>query len=149
LLESKQRNKDHVWPYPSSIMIRNDGKVPLFEEFFGQLDYIWLLEVTKKCKCKQIDPCVIRYDMDDHLGMNMDYINRDFYISLLYCDGKTDTLQRVYSSYAKRLYVKGNMKQARFYFRISKFDWRLILYFVSSYIPCLSRKMIKIFYKFN
>lgn len=140
----KKRSKEANWVYISSILMVNKN-VPLFEEYFGQLDYDWLLKVTRKRKCKEIPASVIRYINDNNLSLNNEYRKREFYMSMLEVDDDIDTIKSLYGTRARYFYVIGNMKRARFHFWRAKIDWKIILYILTSYNSKLSKVIIKKF----
>ena len=140
----KKRSKEANWVYISSILMANKD-VPLFEEYFGQLDYEWLLEVTKDRKCKEIVASVIRHIDGDNLSLNPEYRKRDFYIGMLLVDDNIDTLKSMYGTRARYYYVMGEMKRARFHFWRAKADWKTVLYILTSYNKRVSKLIIKKF----
>ena len=142
------RNKKWNWPYMSSVLIENKN-VPLFEEYFGQLDYDWMLRATKSRVCREIAPCVWRYVNGKNLSLDPDYRKRDFYIGLIHAGNDIGVIKRWYSSHARYHYVMGDMKIARFYFIRGTINWKSILYVVSSYFPILSQWIIKKYRVFN
>ena len=140
----KNRSKEANWVYISSILMINKD-VPLFEEYFGQLDYDWLLRVTENRKCKEIHPCVIRYVGDENLSMNPEYRKRDFYMGMLLVDDNIETLKSMYGTRARYYYVMGEMKRARFHFWRAKHDCITALYIITSYSRKASKLIIKKF----
>lgn len=130
------------WPYFSSIMIVNKN-IPRLEEYFGQLDYDWLLRATGDRMCKEIDPCVIRYVDGGNLSLNPEYRRRDFYMGLLAVDGDTKTMRRWFSSRARYHYVMGETAMARFFFFRGEISLKTILYCLSSYCSPLRKIIIK------
>lgn len=128
----------------SSILVRNEN-IPLFEEYFGQLDYDWLLRLTESRKCVQIPPCVIRYVDGNNLSLNFEYRKRDFYMAMLRLDGNIPAMKRQCGSRA-RFFYKANMpSMARFYFRQSNWDWKTILYYITSYSKIARKWIVKKF----
>jgi len=134
--------------YLGSILVKNEN-LPLFETYFGLLDYDWLLRVTKNRVCKIIEPVVIRYINGKNLSLNSDYRKKDFYMIMLYIDGNLDAMKRLCGTRARYFYYVGNAKMARFYFRQSKLDWKIFLYYITSYIPFLRKIIIKKFRVFG
>ena len=110
--------------------------VPLFEEYFGQLDYDWLLRATKR-KCFMITPCVIRYEDGNNLSLDNEYRKRDFYMVLLVLDGDLKAMKKVYGTRGRYYYKIGNTKLARFWLRQANLHWKTVLYYLTSYIPFL------------
>lgn len=144
----KTRSKKQNWAYLGSLLIKNEN-VPLFEEYFGQLDYDWLLRLTKHRICVECEPVVIRNVDDNNLSLNPEYRKRDFYMGLLDVDGNTKTMKKWYASRARYHYVVGDMKMARFYFIRGELNWKTILYFISSFNANLSKLIIKKFKVFG
>jgi hypothetical protein len=128
----KSRSKQANWPYLGSIVMKNDN-IPLFEEYFGQLDYGWLLEATLTRECKEVEPCVIRYVDDKNLSLNPTYRKRDFYMGLLDVDGNIPVMKRWYSSRARYHYIKNDVKMARFFFIRGELAWKTVLYYLTTY----------------
>jgi hypothetical protein len=141
----RSRSKKANWPYISSLLIKNYN-IPLFEEYFGQLDYDWLLRITKDRRCKETDITVVRYIDGTNLSLDPKYRKRDFYMGLLDVDGNLSVMKKWIASRARYHYVMGDMKMARFFFARGSIDWKTILYFISSYNRILSKWIIK---KFN
>jgi len=128
----------------SSIIMVNRN-VPLFEVQFGQLDYEWMLRVTRDRKCIEVDPCVIRYVDGSNLSLNPVYRRRDFYMGLLEVDGDTKTMKRWFASRARYHYVMGETRMARFYFARGRLDWKTVSYYFTSFFPPLRKFIIKKF----
>jgi len=139
-----KRDKRYGWAYMSSILMRNKD-VPLFEECFGQLDYDWILELSKTRKCVQCIPVVKRIMTGHNLSLDPVYRKRDFYMGMLQVDGDIPVMKRWYGSRARYHYVMHEMGMARFYFIRGNLNLKTILYFISSFSPWLSRLIIKHF----
>ena len=143
-----KRDMNYGWAYMSSLLIKNNN-IPLFEECFGQLDYDWLLRLTKERKCVQVSP-VVRRNMTGHnLSLNPTYRKRDFYMGLLLIDGDIPVMKRWFGSRARYHYVKGEMRMARFYFIRGNMNWKTVLYFVSTFSIPLSKWIVKKFKVFG
>ena len=136
----KRWDKTENWPYMSSILILNKD-VPLFEDW--QLDYEWLLRATKNRHCVEVDPCVIRWVEETNLSLNEEYRRRDYYGVMTIVDGDVSAMRRVTGSRARYHYKRGNMKIARFHFLQAQRDWKTVLYFISSYLPKLSKWIVR------
>ena len=139
-----KRSKAMSWPYLSSIMVRNNN-IPPFEEWYGQLDYPWLLEVTKDRVCCEVAPCVIRGIDGNNLSLQREYRKRDFYMGLLQVDGDIDTMKRWYASRGRYHYVMGECSMARFFFARGSLNWKTVLYYATSYCTPLRKAIIKKF----
>jgi len=143
-----KRDNTKGWAYLGSLLIKNNN-IPLFEEYFGQLDYDWLLRLTKNRSCKQIAPVVKRNVDGNNLSLNSEYRKRDFYMGLLLIDGDIRVMKKWYSSRARYHYVINDMKMSRFYFIRGQLSIKTILYFISSYNLRLSNLIIKKFKVFG
>ena len=132
------------WAYLSSLLIKNQN-VPLFEEYFGQLDFDWMLRLTKDRLCVQTNPVVIRNMTGKNLSRDADYRRRDFYMGLLLTEGNLKSMKRRFASRARYHYVMNEMKLARFYFFGGNFTWKTVLYYVTSYNYFISRWIVKKF----
>jgi hypothetical protein len=140
-----KRSKISLAAYIGSLLIQNKD-IPLFEEYFGQLDYDWLLRVTKYRKCKETDITVVRYVNGTNLSLNSEYRKRDFYMGLLDVDGNLSVMKKWFASRARYHYVMGERKMARFFFARGSINWKTILYFISSCNRIISKWIIR---KFN
>lgn len=118
--------------YIGSILVKNKN-VPLFEEYFGQLDYDWLLRLTKNRSVVVTEPVVKRYMTGINLSLDSEYRKKDFYMVLLHVDGNLKAMRRVYGTRARYYYYMLNGKMARFYFRQSVMTWKTMLYCVTSF----------------
>lgn len=143
-----KRDKNYGWAYISSLLIKNND-VPLFEEYFGQLDFDWLLRLTKDRTCVQTSPVVIRNINKNNLSLNPIYRKRDFYMGLLLVDGDVPVMKKWYASRARYHYVMYEMKMARFFFLRGNLNWKTTLYYISSYNTTLSKIIINKFKVFG
>jgi glycosyltransferase involved in cell wall biosynthesis len=143
-----KRDSNYGWPYLGSLLIKNNN-VPLFEEWFGQLDYDWLLRLSEGRTCVEVPPVVKRNITGSNLSMDNQYRKRDFYMGLLQVDGDIPVMKKWFGSRARYHYVKGEMKMARFFFIRGNLTWKTLLYFLSSYNLLLSKFIIKKFKVFG
>ena len=134
--------------YLGSILLKNKN-VPLFETYFGMLDYDWLIRVTKDRVCKVIDPIVIRYIGEDNLSLDPEYRKKDFHMAMLQIDGNINAMKRLNGTRARYFYYMGETKLARFYFRQANKDLKTIMYYITSFIPPLRKTIIKKFRVFG
>jgi len=133
----------------SSILLRNKN-VPFFEEYFGQLDYDWLLRLSDGRKWLTLKkPTVIRYVNGKNLSLNPEYRKRDFYMAMLQIDGNLNAMKKLCGSRARYYYVIGDAKMARFYFQQSNINWKTVLYYLTSYFPFLREFCAKKFRVFG
>lgn len=142
---NKKRGGD---AYLGSILLKNKD-VPLFETYFGMLDYDWLLRVTKDRKCKMIDSVVIKYVRDNNLSLDPEYRRKDFYMIMLHVDGNIKAMKRLCGTRARYFYYVGNTKMARYYFLQAKKDLKIIMYYMTSFIEPLRKIIIKKFRVFG
>jgi len=118
--------------------------VPYFEEEYGKHDYLWLLETTKR-RCKEIEPCVVRYVNGKNLSLDPVYRAEDFClvcISLLQ-DRNYSGIKRLCASRAKYFYKMGDYKRARAYLHDSERTLKNIAYYITSYLPPLARWVVR------
>jgi len=132
----KKRLKNRNWVNLSSILMVNKN-IPRFEECFYQLDYDWLLKVTKNRSCIETEARVIRYVYDKNLSKNKEYRKRDTYMGLLISDPDTKTMKRWLSSRARYHYKIDEPKMARFFFIRGEINLKTILYYLTSYSKLL------------
>lgn len=137
-------SRDANWPYPSSILMVNKN-VPLFEEKYGRHDYLWMLEVTKDRKCKEIEPCVIRYVGGKNLSFNPMYREEDYQMVYNHLWLKNDIagIKRLNATRAKYFYKLQDYKRARHYFKISSHSVKNIAYYFTSFVPVLAKWIVK------
>jgi hypothetical protein len=135
-------SREANWPYLGSVLVINKN-IPKFET--TQHDYMWLLEVTKDRRCKEIKPSVIRYVNGENLSLNMDYRLEDWNIVLnvMREDNNKDGMKRLSATRAKYYYKTGNYNQARVYFLFSRWNLKNIAYFITSYFPKIARWVVK------
>lgn len=144
-----EMNRKNLNVYMSSILIKNHN-IPKFEEYFGQLDYDWLLRLSENRKWKTLKkPLVIRYVDGNNLSLNNEYRTRDFYMAMIYLNENLSVMKKLCGSRARYYYLIGNPKMARFYFKQSEFNLKTILYFLTSYLPSLRKFIIKKFRVFG
>ena len=136
----KNWDKTESCPYMSSILILNKD-VPLFEDW--QLDYEWLLRATKDRHCVEVAPTVIRWVTETNLSLDDQYRRRDYYGVMTIVDGNVPAMRRVSGSRARYYYKRGDMQMARFHFLQSQKDWKTVLYFITSYLPKLSKWIVR------
>ena len=146
LLELDRKN---LYVYMSSILIKNEN-IPLFEEYFGQLDYDWLLRLGKNRKwLMSKEPTVIRYINKENLSLNLEYRKRDFYLAMLQIDGNISSMKKLCGSRARYCYMVGDVKMARFYFRQSNISLKTTMYYLTSYSPLMRKFVLKRFRVFG
>lgn len=143
-----KRDNQRGWLYMGSLLIKNNN-IPLFEEYFGQLDFDWLLKLTKDRKCIQCSPVVKRNITGYNLSFDPIYRKRDFYMGLLLIEDNPSIIKKWYASRGRYYYVIGNMKMARFYFSRGSINWKTILYYISSYNIKFSKAIVKKFKVFG
>ena len=142
-------NRKGLDVYMSSILLRNEN-VPLFEEYFGQLDYDWLLRLSENRKWAMLEkPTVVRYMTGKNLSLDPEYRKRDFYMAMLRIDGNIEAMKRLCGSRARYFYYVGNPKMARYYFRQANINLKTVLYYLTSYVDFLRKLVVKKFKVFG
>lgn len=131
-----------------SILLQNRN-IPLFEEYFGMLDYDWLVRVTADRTCKTINPVVIRYISKNNLSLNPNYRKKDFYMIMMHVDGNIAAMKRLCGTRGRYHYVQGEMRMARYWFRHSDLNWKICLYYITSYFPVVAGIVTKKFRVFG
>jgi hypothetical protein len=134
---SEWRIKEGNIYYMSSIMLRNEN-IPDFETIYNQVDYDWLLKVTEGKKCVNIPACVLRYVNGKNLSLNEEYRVRALGITLSTCGKDLSTVQRVFGTHARYYYKVLNGEKARFWFKKTKWNFKIVTYYLTSYsITCM------------
>ena len=127
--------------YMSSILLVNQD-VPKFETYFGCVDRDWSMQVTGKYKCKEIDPCVIRYVSGDNLSLSPEYRRKEFLITWLSSEGNFKEMRKTFGTRARYFYQSGEYRLARFYF-IRALGLKNMLYYVTSFCHKLAKLITK------
>lgn len=144
----QERNKNYNWAYMSSIIVKNNN-IPLFEEYYGMLDYDWLLKITKDRKCVETKTETIRHVDGNNLSLKKDYRIKDFYMALIIVDNNKQTIKSMFSTRARYHYIMNECKEARFFFIRGIINWKTILYYISTYNNTLRKWIIKKFKVFG
>lgn len=141
--------------YLSGLIISKSLKHITFEEEYGQFDFDWLLRLFENQTSFEIAlPLFIRNINGNNLSLNLKYREQDFYfnkfvinsLTLKYPQYITIAIKRLNNSYAKYLYLIGNSKLSRAYFRNSEFTLKNILYYLTTFCgQNYIRKKIRIF----
>jgi len=143
------RNKDiYKNVYLGSVLMVNKN-IPLFEEYFGALDYDWVLKATANRPCSVVKPCVIRHVTGKNLSLDPEYRKKDFYTAMLLADGNIRAMRRICGTRARYYYQIGNGCLARFWFLRADFTWKSIFYFLTSFFPVLREQISKRFRVFG
>jgi hypothetical protein len=129
--------------YLGSLIYRQELKHILFEEVFGVVDFDWLLRLfennTSIEVCKTL---VTRHLIGSNLSLNETYRQKDFYYSLMFIEQYRESYPKAYIQAYKRIhgtraryyYLRGDMKEARFFFRRSGCSIKTLAYYITSYI---------------
>lgn len=131
------------YPYLGSILARNKD-IPLFNVHYNPYNN-YIKKFFKDRVCKEVEPCVIRYENKTNLSFNSDFRKHDFYKQLMYHDNNLKVIKRLYGSRARYFYFINDTKKARFYFWRSNITWKTILYIVTSYFKFIRPLIIKHF----
>jgi glycosyltransferase involved in cell wall biosynthesis len=128
--------------YLSTIMFHKDLKQILFEERFGMLDYDWLLRIFENQTSLELpDILVERYVDGSNLSLHAAYRKNDYYYSLYTLEAYEEKYSELTKLAAKRIngsraryhYLMNDMKQARRYFRRSRYDLKVLSYYLTSF----------------
>ncbi len=137
-----QKSKKGQSIYLGSILFDRRLKVHLFEEHFGMVDYDYQLrlfqdnasiEVTKSLYYRHVD--------DNNLSLDHSYRMKDFYYSLFFIEQyRKDyhhehklATRRIHGTRARYHYIIGDMKLARQYFKRSSFNFKTVLFYLTSF----------------
>lgn len=143
------RNKDiYKNVYLGSVLMVNKN-IPLFEEYFGALDYDWVLKATANQPCSVVEPCVVRHVTGKNLSLDPEYRKKDFYTSLMLADENIHAMRRICGTRARYYFIIGNGRLARFWFLRAEATWKNILYFLASFCPVLRELISKRFRVFG
>jgi len=129
------------WIYPGSILVRNENLSRFYD---SQTDYEWLLELTKNRRCIRTIPMVVKR-FNGNLSLTEQFRIRN-YEQAVKLSARPD---RVNASMAKYYYKKGQYKKARRYFLDADSSFKNVAYYLTSFIPDLSRWVVKRFNVFG
>jgi len=129
--------------YLGSIIFSKKLKKFIFEEYFGAVDYDWLLKIFYQNESLEIcKPLYVRNVNDKNLSLNEAYRTKDFFFSLMtiekyFDDYPTEVKKanlRIHGSRARYYYLTNNMVLARFYFLQSEKNLKTFFYYLSTFI---------------
>jgi glycosyltransferase involved in cell wall biosynthesis len=138
LAKSKQGQHSYI----GSILYSAGLKDILFEEHFGKVDFDWILRLFHKRRSAEIcRPLYNRYVSKTNLSLDISYRTADFYYSLMTIENYEEkypkevktAFKRIHGSRARYYYLTGNMPKARSLFLRAGLDWKIILYYLTSY----------------
>ena len=129
--------------YLGSLMYRADLKDILFEEYFGMVDYDWLLRLFHHRD--SIEVCASLYDRKvtgTNLSLNPFYRRKDYYYSLMAIEEYEDLYpeivaashRNIQGSRARFYYLLGDMPKARKYFIKSGMTLKTLAYYLTTYL---------------
>jgi glycosyltransferase involved in cell wall biosynthesis len=124
--------------YMGSILMKNEN-VPLFDDY--QLEYKWLLDVTKDRRCIRTTPMVIRYAHDNNLSQKEQYrLAAHEQLRKLLGD---NAIRRETGTLARFYYKLGKYKESRFFFTQSNPTVKNYAYYFTSFYPKLALWVVK------
>lgn len=129
--------------YLGSLIYRAELKEVLFEEYFGMVDYDWLLRLFHQRD--SIEVCTSLYDRKvtgANLSLNPFYRRKDYYYSLmaieeyeeLYPEIVAASQRKIQGSRARFYYLLGDMPKARKYFIKSGMTLKTMAYYLTTYL---------------
>ncbi len=142
LARLKKLNSGQI-TYLGAIIYRRELKDILFEDYFGMVDFDWILRLFHQQSSLEIcKPLYKRYVHGSNLYMRDVYRKFDFYYSLmsiedyqeLYPREVRTATRRINGSRARYYYLVGNMRKARYHFRKGEFNWITLLYYLTTYV---------------
>lgn len=130
--------------YLGSIMFRKELKNNFFEEHFGMVDFDWGLRLFHQNDSIEVcEALYVRYVEDGrNLSLKESYRRNDFYYSLLSIEAYDKlypkdvrlSYLRIHGSRARYYYLLGDMKKARFYFVRSKWNFKTLAYYITTFV---------------
>ncbi|NIR52857.1 glycosyltransferase family 2 protein [candidate division KSB1 bacterium] len=141
-LARKKHRHRYETPYLGSLMFDKQLTVLHFEEFFGKLDFDWLLRLFRDQRTAKVsEPLVIRHVDGSNLSLDLKYRRLDyFYARMIYEQYEDDFPKEVKAAIkglngtrARYYYKMNNMRKAREYFFQSKMNWKTILYIITTF----------------
>jgi glycosyltransferase involved in cell wall biosynthesis len=129
--------------YLGSLMYRAELKEVFFEEYFGMVDYDWLLRLFHQRD--SIEVCASLYDRKvtgANLSLNPFYRRKDYYYSLMAIEEYEDlypeivaaSQRKIQGSRARFYYLLGDMPKARKYFIKSGMTLKTLAYYLTTYM---------------
>jgi len=154
-LKKLSKSKKGQSIYLGSIMFQKELKNVLFEEYYGSIDFDWVLRLFYQQKSIEIcESLYIRHVDGSNLSLNDTYRKNDFYFSLSFIENYDNEypeavkkgILRIHGSRARYYFITNNMKKARFYFLRSDINLKTILYYFSTFIGAnFIKKHFKVF----
>jgi glycosyltransferase involved in cell wall biosynthesis len=130
--------------YMGSILMKNEN-VPLFNDY--QLEYKWLLDVTKDRRCIRTTPMVIRHTHDNNLSQKEQYrLAAHEQLRELLGD---NAIRRETGTLARFYYKLGKYKESRFFFTQANPTVKNYAYYFTSFYPKLALWVVKRYHVFG
>ncbi len=129
--------------YLGAIIYKRELNHILFEEYFGVVDYDWILRLFHQQESIEVSQSLYnRYVHGANLFLKDSYRKIDFYYSLMtiedyqpdYPKQVKRSYKRINGSRARYYYLIGNMRKARYHFRKAEKSLVNLLYILSSYV---------------
>lgn len=128
--------------YMGSIIYSSHLKNIEFEEYFGMVDFDWLLRLFHQQE--SIEVCQVLYERivdGANLSLNNLYRKNDFYFSLMTIENYeaqyplevSIAYKKIHGSRARYYYLIGDMKKARFYFIKSQWNTKTLMYYLTTF----------------
>jgi glycosyltransferase involved in cell wall biosynthesis len=139
-LLSKNYNGQTV--YLSGLLFHKDLKWNRFEEKFGFLDWDWGLRLFENNSSVEVKEILFTRIIDgNNLSLNENYRIKDFQEGLSIVNTYEDRYpketakgkNKIYGTIARYYYFVGEMPKARSYFKLSSFNLKNILFFLTTY----------------
>jgi len=129
--------------YLGSIMFSSSFKSILFEEEYGMIDFDWILRLFNGQESVEVCEALYLRNVDGlNLSLNEQYRINDYYYSLESIEKYRFIFEkevrigerRINGSMGRYYYLIGNMPMARKYFLRSEFDWKILLYLITTFV---------------
>ena len=129
-----------------STMLFKKSIYPQMDEYFGLTDFLWTTKLLEGHTAVVIEDPLTHRGVSGHnasykkiirkLSMYEQLLTTTFFSDLFRLDkvGRT-----VYGSYARYCYQQGLYKEARYYFFLAPKSVKVVLYYLTSFIPPLAR----------
>ena len=147
--------RHHLSPYLSSLLIHKSLRGIRFEERFGAVDYDWLLRLFEDRASALVNRSLVhRYVQANNLSLDFTYRKKDFYYSLYVVESYKSrypkevefAIRKICGTRARFHYLKGDMSDARRFFRWSGWNVKHVAYWITSHVgSSLVRKYFHFF----
>lgn len=142
MLRRDKRYWDALCNVSSTMIHRSLGHI-WFEEKFGFADYDYYLQLLEGQETGYVSEILVQRNVGyNNLSLNGYYRAVDYHYNNLvletYYDNYPDEVEKgkrnLSGTLARYFYLSNNMRRARYYFRRAGFNWKIIAYYLTSYL---------------